>query len=209
MFKFIFFSCFFFSVPCLAWNTSSLVKNLKRTMIGQELAQEFTKKFSPVTLESIIKKGQNSYSKDFIYINNQLDDAHALSDLAHELTHYLFKEQMVMDANITLTGFIYNALEAQGGEVEAFMNECALKKETPLAYTLLEISKCQFETRSELSAKFYALGEYYHSFFKILFLQKAENNFPKLSKNKVVFVSADQGVPYPIALYLQYQRLHR
>ncbi len=209
MLKFIFFSWFFFSSTCFAWNTSSLVKDLKKTIIGQELSQEFNKKFSPVTLESIIKKGQTSYSKNFIYINTKLDDAHALSDLSHELTHYLFKEQMEMDSSISLTGFIYNALEAQGGEVEAFMNECSLKKENPLAYTLSEISKCQFETRSELSVKFYALGEYYHSFFKILFLQKAEHNFPKLSNNKVVFVSADQGVPYPIALYLQYQRIHR
>jgi hypothetical protein len=57
-----------------------------------------------------------------VFVNRDLMAKDALLDLAHELTHFVFREPFNPYGNtFSLNAFISNTIEGKGGEVDAFL----------------------------------------------------------------------------------------
>ncbi len=164
------------------------------------------RKFNPRSPEIVIYE-----TKSVVYLNRSLAWDDALLDLAHELTHYTYRNSFnPYEDAFNPRDFIRSTIEGEGGEVEAFMTECQVARElfargTPLRSNCRKIEengKLSFERAVEL---FYHVGPYYDGFFKKLSEKKMEGNFTGLSPEKINFISSAYGVPYPIAAMMEYE----
>jgi hypothetical protein len=151
-----------------------------------------------------------------ITINRDLKLFEASLDLAHELVHFLYKDFMnLYDESVTLTKFIKATLEEKGGEVEAFMVECAVMQELDRRRFIKNMACQRVIDGNRLISKrkttdfFYDLGEYRDQFVeKVAELEKGEavtKLFPHVSANSVKFYSAAYSLPYPLAALYEYQ----
>ncbi len=83
------------------------------------------RKFSPHSPEHVIYE-----SRSVVYISRHLAWDDALLDLAHELTHYVYRESFNPYAeSFNAKDFIKGTIEGKGGEVQAFLTECRVLKE--------------------------------------------------------------------------------
>lgn len=214
-------------------NLKKLLELLSRSRTGQKLIKEATYKASRTgnLLEDVIKAGDNSLtdttlvrkfspsspehvifeSRSIVYINRNLAWDDALLDLAHELTHYVYREAFNPYADsFNAKDFINSTIEGSGGEVQAFMTECRVVRElfsrkvqTRSTCYKIEDEKGQlsFDKAVEL---FYHVGSYFDGFYEQLEKRKISSSFTKVKGEKINFISSAYGVPYPIAALMEY-----
>lgn len=165
-------------------------------------------------------KAQNPMEVEFettsiIYVNKYLSQKDALLDLAHELTHFIYRKPFnPYVKNFTLDNFIRSTVEGRGGEVNAFLSECQVLVEL---FGKEEISKSicksiynhQTESFSrQLAIKhFYHVGDHYHEFSKKLAGHQLREKFPEIVSEKPLFISSAYGKPYPIAALEEYEQV--
>lgn len=215
-------------------NVRHLIQQLAKSKTGKELLLKAKKKAARngETLLDIIQIGSGSltdttltrrFSKDnpehvhyeshsVVFVNKNLNQFDALLDLAHELTHYNYRQDFnPYEINFSLEEFIKNTIEATGGEVHAFVKECHVLKELfPSKYStkkncldLLDDGKISYQKGIEL---FYKVGPLYQDFNRLLTMSGlASTDFPQLSSQSISFVSSAYGVPYPIAAFKEYR----
>lgn len=189
-----------------AGRTGQTLRDVVR--VGESSLTDTTlvRKFSPHSPEHVIYE-----SRSIVYLNRHLAWDDALLDLAHELTHFVYRESFNPYAdNFNPIDFVKSTIEGAGGEVQAFMTECRVLKEL-FSSQVQSRSHCQkiedasgqlsFDQAVEL---FYHVGDYYQSFQKQLQGRELEAAFNKLKSNKINFISSAYGVPYPVAALMEY-----
>src|SRR5690606_1190154 len=83
------------------------------------------RKFSPHSPEHVIYE-----SRSVVYLSRHLAWDDALLDLAHELTHYVYRESFnPYSPDFNPKDFVRGTIEGSGGEVQAFLTECRVLKE--------------------------------------------------------------------------------
>jgi hypothetical protein len=151
-------------------------------------------------------------TKSKVFLNKELNQYDALLDLAHELTHFVYRKNFnPYVKNFSLSEFISNTIEGVGGEVQAFMMECKIHnelfpKKRSTRYNCQKISHPDTGTLSfNLAVKqFYQVGDYFESFSAVLSERGIKEHFPDVSSSKVSFVSSAYGIPYPVAAFEEY-----
>lgn len=164
------------------------------------------RKFSPHSPEHVIYE-----SRSVVYISRHLGWDDALLDLAHELTHFVYRGSFnPYSEHFNAKDFIKSTIEGEGGEVQAFITECRVLREL-FTKQVQSRSHCQkIETEGELSFTkavelFYHVGSYYDSFHKKLQDRSIASSFSDLKSEKINFISSAYGVPYPIAALMEYE----
>ena len=215
-------------------NLKNLFQNLAKSKTGRSLIRLANEKGkeSGLSLYELVEEGQGSLTdttlvrkfnrvhfdkisyetNSKIFINRNLTQHDAILDLAHELTHFVYRTQFnPYLKNFSLSQFIKSTIEGEGGEVQAFMMECRVQKEL---YKKKDDSRynCRQITHpdtGELSfslarKRFYQVGNYFESFQSLLHKHKLTKVFPDLSAQKESFISSAYGIPYPVAAFEEY-----
>lgn len=164
---------------------------------------------------------ENKYfyeTQALIKINRHHNLTYALLDLAHEMIHYSLKhEPNPYEKGFSLEKYIRSTVEAQGGEVDAFINECYVAQEifgiskmeklSPQCKKLKEKGSSEHFSRLKGVKEFYHLGIYYGHLKQKLQDRGRKKDFPLLSRAEPQFISSAWGVPYPIAAMREYESL--
>ncbi len=164
------------------------------------------RKFSPTSPENVVYE-----SRSVVYVSRHLGWDDALLDLAHELTHFVYRGSFnPYSESFNAKDFIKSTIEGEGGEVQAFLTECRVLKEL-FSTRVQSRSHCQkieaangtlsYTKAVEL---FYHVGPYYSSFHKQLEGRSIASSFSELKGEKINFISSAYGVPYPIAALMEY-----
>lgn len=164
------------------------------------------RKFSPLSPEHVIYE-----TRSVVYINSSLSWSDAILDLAHELTHFIYRDTFnPYDENFNAKSFITSTIEGNGGEVHAFLTECKVSGElySQKANARSNCHKIQLDS-GELSYSlavdlFYHVGNFHESFLKQLKSRNLDSSFPRLKPDKTNFISSAYGVPYPVAALMEY-----
>lgn len=214
-------------------NLKKLLELLSRSTAGEKLIKEAQYKASRtgLTLEDVIKVGESSLtdttlvrkfsphspehviyeSRSVVYINKSLAWDDALLDLAHELTHYVYREGFNPYAeSFNAKDFIKSTIEGNGGEVQAFLTECRVLREL-FSRKVQTRSNCQKieDSQGQLSYTkavelFYHIGSYFDGFHGQLQKREIASSFSDLKPEKINFISSAYGVPYPVAALMEY-----
>src|SRR5690606_38042499 len=214
-------------------NIKKLISLLVRSPAGEKLLKEAQYKAgrSGQTLDDVIKVGESSLtdttlvrkfsphspehviyeSRSVVYINKNLAWDDALLDLAHELTHYVYREGFnPYSETFNATDFIKSTIEGNGGEVQAFLTECRVLREL-FSRKVQSRSNCQKieDSNGQLSYTravelFYHVGSYYDGFHGQLAKRDIASSFSDLKPEKIKFISSAYGVPYPVAALMEY-----
>jgi hypothetical protein len=215
-------------------NLKKLLELLARSSSGEKLIKEAQYKASRSgqTLLDVIKVGESSLtdttlvrkfsphspehviyeSRSVVYLNKHLAWDDALLDLAHELTHFVYRESFnPYGESFNALDFIKSTIEGAGGEVQAFLTECRVLKEL-FSRKIQSRSHCQkiedenghlsFQKAVEL---FYHVGPYYDKFKDQLNKREIAGAFTVLKGDKINFISSAYGVPYPVAALMEYE----
>lgn len=145
------------------------------------------------------------------YYHNTFD---ALLDLAHELTHYNYRDSFnPYRQGFNWRDFVKGTVEGKGGEVEAYLVECKIMRELrPDHFSngsrCLKIIEPRNGKLSKLLAKrqFYKVGKHYDRFnrrLKDFRLDAKQIDFP-ISDGDSLFLSSAYGLPYPLAALEEY-----
>jgi len=148
-------------------------------------------------------------TKSKVFINKNLPLSEAILDLAHELTHFLDREEFnpYLYNNGGVKKFISRTIEGTGGEVEAFITECEVLKDLAPrrlqqrenCMSLWDFEKGHFSKHLGVK-EFYKVGDYFEDFTRHVSLSTLGDSEPR-------FISSAYGVPYPIAAYYEYQNM--
>lgn len=151
-------------------------------------------------------------NRSIVYINRDLNQYDAVLDLAHELTHFVYRSSFnPYKMNFTLSEFIKSTVEGNGGEAQAFITECQVQKELfpgqsqkrQNCHKIKNIGQEGFSMEKAIS-HFYEVGRFYKKFESTLHKHGIRDNFPKISNTSPSFVSSAYGVPYPVAAFEEY-----
>lgn len=216
-------------------NVKNLVQHLSKSPSGRELLKAAKAKASRYgqTLSDVIKPGSGSLTdttlirkfsphnpehivyetRSVVFINRNLNQYDALLDLAHELTHYVYRGDFnPYKAGFSLSDFIKNTIEGKGGEAQAFVRECHVLKELfPERHN--HRHNCAKVTdpgtgkvsKEKAISRFYQVGRFEDAFKRLLMKEGALKDFPELNSEEISFVSSAYGVPYPVAAYKEYK----
>ena len=167
------------------------------------------RKFSPLYPDKIIYE-----SRSKVFLNVNLYPMDALLDLAHELTHYTFREPFnPYRENFKVQDFIVSTVEGVGGEVEAYLVECQVMQEL-FPGELSDRSRCQniYDSQKHGFSKeagvkqFYRVGKFIKEFQQQLQKHKLEESqFPEATDLDGPFISSAYGLPYPLAAIYEYE----
>ncbi|RLA63015.1 MAG: hypothetical protein DRQ88_11620 [Epsilonproteobacteria bacterium] len=138
-----------------------------------------------------------------IFINKDLTVKDALLDLAHELTHFAMRPAFnPYSENFGPVSFIRSTVEGKGGEIEAFLVECAVLKDLFPASSYWS-SNCSKVGNSKKQGiiEYYKVGKFYEKF------KNKFKDFPYLSPQKPLIISSVYGLPYPIAAFKEYKTI--
>ena len=215
-------------------NIRRLLELLQRSQVGKELVQAASQKARAqgLTLMDVVKAGEGSLtdttlirkfhpespenvafeSRSQVFVNRHLAWREGLLDLAHELTHYVHRENFnPYTVNFSLPDFIRSTIEGKGGEAHAFVMECRVMKEL-FTDDFRRDHNCGYinsdhEEHAEVRASelFYHVGGFYSQLKKLLTERGIASHFPHLNEGKIKFVSSAYGVPYPLAAIQEYQ----
>lgn len=215
-------------------NLRNLLQKLAKSKIGKSLILKASKKAKSYgkTLFDLIEEGNGSITdttlirrftpsspdkvsyetRSKVYINRNLNQYDALLDLAHELTHFVYREGFnPYNKDFSLSDFIKSTVEGTGGEVQAFMTECRVlyqlfPKKITSRYNCKKIINPESGKLSRTLAvkRFYALGPYYSKFINKLENRGIEQDFNQITNDGVSFISSAYGMPYPVAAYHEY-----
>lgn len=215
-------------------NVLRLIELLERSDVGRSLVKRAAGKArsSGLTMTDLVQPGEGSLTdttlirkfhpdspenvmfetRSKVYINRHLPWREALLDLAHELTHYVYRENFnPYTLNFSMPDFIRSTIEAQGGEAHAFVTECQVMQEL-FTSEFAHDSNCGMiragageMNRQRASELFYHLGNFYPQMKKIIESRGIASDFPHLNSDKIKFVSSAYGLPYPLAAMEEYQ----
>jgi hypothetical protein len=155
-------------------------------------------------------------SRSKVYINRHLKTLDAMLDLAHELTHYTFREAFnPYDSRFKLKDFIKSTVEGRGGEVDAYLVECQVLKEI-LPGEVGKRSNCYrvYDKKTGMVSKDMGVEEFYKVGNHFTGLMKEFSRFaidqtevPKITKDDAIFISSAWGLPYPVAAVREYENI--
>lgn len=140
-------------------------------------------------------------------------------DLGHELVHATTPPSWdPYDPKLTPGSYMYAAIEADGGEVDAVLAECEiavdLKRDLDIRttrcdrYLILVGADNQLSVdRVKIQTDFYRVGKW-EAFVRTR-LGKEKERFPLLSPKIPELYSATGGAPYPVSLMREYEELNR
>lgn len=216
-------------------NIKNLIQHLAKSSSGRSLLLTAKRKAAKQgqTLMDVIKAGSGSLTdttlirkfsphnpehityetRSVVYVNRSLNQYDAILDLAHELTHFVYRGDFnPYEKDFSLSSFIKNTIEGTGGEVQAFVKECQVLKELfpskyPDRYNCGKVMDPNTGLISyELAVKyFYQIGSFDDPFKRLLVKEGILEEFPELTAKEVSFVSSAYGVPYPVAAYKEYK----
>ena len=213
----------------------SLVHILERSSTGKKIIRAASKRaaLSGETFFDVVSAGAGSLTdttlirkfsaknpaqvayetKSRVSINRDLSVVDAVLDLAHELTHYVYRDPFnPYTTSFTLKEFVINTIDGKGGEVDAFLVECQV---------LLDIFSDQKRQRENCErvrdpltrklskaqgvAEFFKVGPYHERFKRSLAEHGlAGGEFKDLSDDTPHFISSAYGLPYPLASLEEY-----
>ena len=215
----------------------ALLKLLIRSKTGKQIVALASKKArqSGQTLFDVISVGESSLcdttlvrkftvsqpdkivyeTRSYVYIGKNLSVADATLDLAHELTHYVFREAFnPYRSDFNLRGFISSTVEGKGGEVDAYITECRV---------LYELFSTDYRGRSYCSEvkdsqgrlsrekgtlQFYRVGVFYRILLESLeYYGTDSKEVSILSDQDPLFISSAYGMPYPVAALKEYETI--
>jgi hypothetical protein len=166
------------------------------------------RKFSPSNPEEIVYE-----TKSKVFINKSLSFKDAVLDLAHELTHYSYREPFnPYVTQFTVDQFVSSVIEGKGGEVDAYIIECSVLKELRPS-TFKTSSNCQNvvdpnsgHLSKDIGVKrFYEVGDYEDSLNELLNKYGwTKSKFPKVRKGDALYISSAYGLPYPVAAVTEF-----
>jgi len=174
------------------------------------------RKFLPESPQKI----QYKYDQ-VVRISSLLTVMQAMTDFIHEFVHYSYREiKNPYETNLSLAQFIKHTVEDEGGEAHAAYVECLVAAELWGKENLLE-SHCQKlkqgkEWNREVVIKdFYKVGKDYDAFVQYFISRNGRgpasdsvtNEFPFLSKESSIFVSAAYDLSYPLAAIREYYKV--
>ncbi len=161
------------------------------------------RKFSPENPSEI-----HYQTKSKVYLNKGLSFKDAVLDLAHELTHYSYREPFnPYISNFTVDQFVSSVIEGRGGEVDAYLIECRVLKELrPSSFSVNSNCKNVVDsTTGEFSRtlgieRFYDVGQFSGNFDEIINKYGwKKSRFPKIGNGEALYISSAYGLPYPVA----------
>jgi len=169
------------------------------------------RKFSPAAPQNVILESQS-----VVYINRHLSMRDALLDLAHELTHFIYRQTFnPYNEDFNAKDFMAHTIEGQGGEVHAFLKECIVQQEL-FGKTSSKRSLCDEvsglssdQAYKKAVSLFYQIGPYYEKFNQQLQLRQISLDDGKLTRDKINFISSAYGVPYPMAALMEFDIVHK
>ena len=140
-------------------------------------------------------------TRSHVFINKDLTVKDATLDLAHELTHFSLRSAFnPYDENFGPVGFIKSTVEGKGGEIEAYLVECAVLKDLfPTSSYLTSNCPRVGGSKKQGVVEYYKVGKFYEEF------KDKFKDFPYLSPKKPLFISSAYGIPYPIAAFKEYK----
>lgn len=166
------------------------------------------RKFSPDSPDKIFYE-----SKSHVYLNRDLTFLNASLDLAHELTHYTYRDAFnPYRSQFSLDAFVKSTIEGKGGEVDAYLVECKvmgelypgrLRKQSNCARVL---DNNTGKLSKNLAVKeFYKVGEYYKEITKYFNMYGSSiRNLKSVSNDEGLFISSAYSLPYPLAAVKEY-----
>lgn len=146
--------------------------------------------------------------KQQVTLNRNLSRSDALLDLAHELTHFAYRQpQNPYEAGFVEVAFVKNGIEGKGGELDAFVTECIVARELrqirpgfPAAPSCLPYQReDESFAREDVRRDFYKVGD---DWSQLAYLVP---QLPELSSGQTVFTSSHAKRPYPTALVAEYR----
>lgn len=153
-------------------------------------------------------------SRSTVYINKRHSYYNAVLDMAHELTHYIFRKPFNPYIGEFDPGeFVRSTVEGRGGEVEAYLIECKVMYEL-FPVRVGKSSNCAKVKEPEtgkLSKKlaveqFYKVGRHIRSYKNDLVDYNIKmEEFPHISSGEATFISSAWGLPYPVAALKEYK----
>ena len=214
---------------------SKIIQFLKRSATGRKiLAQaELRARQQGELLLDILQAGQHSLinttlvrrfspsqpsqvsyqTRSEVAINRSLSVLDAVLDVAHELTHFAWKESFnPYREDFDLKGLIVSTIEGRGGEVDAHLSECRVLWEL-FPVHLRKRGHCQkiFDSgkqhfsRAKSIKEFYKVGEHYD--YLRSKLKAALPAFKHVSRETPHLISSVYGMPYPVAAVYEYQSI--
>ncbi len=211
--KFVFFSIIFMylTTPLVAQTHSHYIDDisfqLKKTTIGKKLLQQLKKPlediltFNHSTSHTLVFKNHQR-----IIINTEQSKEKILTDVIHELTHYVYFKNL-KSTPISFSILLKHVLESPGGEIEARFNECvflrSLLKELFLQHSCY---KYMGETNDQIDftqirKDYYKVGFFYEKIKEQLKTEKMLDQFPDLSPAETTLFSSHSGLSYPEDIY--------
>src|SRR3989339_799290 len=215
-----------------------LFSTLQKSKIGREIAKQAKAKAGQhgKTLLDVVRPGKTSIcdttlvrrfsksnpdqvvyeSESIVYLDRNLSVINAIVDLAHELTHYIYKTPFnPYKLNFTVKEFIQSTIEGKGGEVEAYIAECGVLYDL-FPQEAAQHSNCEkiVDTNSNKFSKkkgivaFYKIGQQFSEFkgqLKDYGVEAAA--FIHLSEEAPMFISSAYDRPYPEAAFLEYRSI--
>lgn len=147
-----------------------------------------------------------------VYINRHLNLVDAMMDLAHELTHYLYREPFnPYRPQFGLKLFVQSTIEGRGGEVDAYLLECQVFNEIFKKFDSAS-GRCSLvlDQEGKLSKQkgiqeFYKVGNYFDDFIKDLSREGlSKEDFNEIRNETPSFISSAYSLPYPLAAIREY-----
>ncbi len=215
-------------------NLNRLVTFLRKSNLGSDLLSEAQNKArsSNLTLTDVLKVGENSLTdttlirrfqstevlniqyetKTFVYINKELPFVDAILDLAHEITHYIYRTPFnPYTPKLTPLEFIKSTIEGEGGEVDAYLSECRVlyelfDEEVQNRFLCGKILENNTFSKTKAINEFYKVGPYLNEIKKHLReFELSSNDLDRLSGETPLFISSAYGSPYPLSAIEEYK----
>ena len=215
-----------------------LLKILEKSPSGKNIILQAKKKAQERgrPLESLIVPGENSITdttlirhfsvdnpddvtfeiESIVVINEDHSIENAILDLAHELVHFVHKSAFnPYGKHFDVKKFIDSTLEGKGGEIEAYLQECAVMSEI-MEQRFFNDDNCQsvyFPENEKLSLRlsrraFFQLGKYMDDFLgQLSGHQLLKQDFPEITSSEAKFISSAYKLPYPYAALKEYQQI--
>jgi hypothetical protein len=161
--------------------------------------------------------GQESrIRKVTVYLRRDQKPEELVLDLAHELTHATAAPQWdPYDPELTPADYVWRALEAPGGEVDALVAECELAFELSGRWEgaarrceRYRVSRASDRAdRQRVKRDFYRVGRWHAPLLRRLGADKIR--FPLLSGDDPELYSSTGQAPYPVALLKEFEDITR
>jgi hypothetical protein len=197
------------------WKLESDTDFLKHLKLGTSSRTDavLTRHFSPQTGKEVRER------EVIIYLRENQSDVELLLDLSHELVHATSRAGFdPYDPTLSAVRYIRAAIDGEGGEVDAVLAECSIAQEMAVEWGD-RVHRCRRYldsgasprsgvdpiSRDRVAQDFYRVGKWLNEIQKVL---GSEAGLLALLKGETPrLLSSSAHVPYPVALYQEYEEL--